>query len=520
MNVKGIKVETIFLILSLFFGLLILTLNPPFQVPDESEHYDKSYAISEGNILTGNIIKLPKSVMEIKKEFPMGDFDPGKMSKMMPNNTNTKDPSNLQRNDTHIGDFDPTKTPNNTNTKDPPNFQPNKNDFRGNRSDGGFGGGFSKNSNQEEYKKAHDLIKSYIFKPLNPEDVEEQNISTISSYPPASYIGSASGMFVGKLFNCSALMLLYIGRLVNLLIYVLCIYSAIKIIPIKKYVLLLFGLMPTTLFLGASLSADSLTIAVSFLIIAYFFKLSLVNEQIRRRDILILSTLTVFLILSKQIYAGLALLFFMIPKSRFTNIKERLVCLMAVFTPAIVVELLYSMAMKYVGNGYSISLIRDNFSIVGFLFNVFNALKSSLLTRIIPGTIGSIGFHLNHPIALTYIFLLVVVLTTLFDYSKYRLNLRIKTISLATFVLLSLVIFQMVSNWSSHFGDQNSLFGLQPRYFVPIILLPFMLINMKTFNRIKLSEKCSGLPTTFLIAFMVSTLAITIYSLYTGMSLF
>jgi uncharacterized membrane protein len=82
-------------------------------------------------------------------------------------------------------------------------------------------------------------------------------------YPPIPYIASASVMFIGKLLNFSPLDLIYPARLVNLFLYTLIVYMAIKLIPVHKWVLLLLALMPMTLYEAATLSADSFTIANS-----------------------------------------------------------------------------------------------------------------------------------------------------------------------------------------------------------------------------------------------------------------
>ncbi len=69
-------------------------------------------------------------------------------------------------------------------------------------------------------------------------------------------------------------MIIYLARFANLLLYVLIVYSAIKLTPVHKWVFFLLALMPMTLYEAASLSADSFTIAVSFLLIALFLKFS------------------------------------------------------------------------------------------------------------------------------------------------------------------------------------------------------------------------------------------------------
>jgi uncharacterized membrane protein len=73
-NLKPIKPDLFFLFISLFSGIVFLIFTPPFQVPDEINHFYKSYQISNGilfpetkdNRLGGYV---PKSFIEITKPF-------------------------------------------------------------------------------------------------------------------------------------------------------------------------------------------------------------------------------------------------------------------------------------------------------------------------------------------------------------------------------------------------------------------------------------------------------------------
>ena len=42
------NISKIFVISALFFGLIIMMMIPPFQVPDEAQHFEKAYVISQG----------------------------------------------------------------------------------------------------------------------------------------------------------------------------------------------------------------------------------------------------------------------------------------------------------------------------------------------------------------------------------------------------------------------------------------------------------------------------------------
>ncbi|MDR3291632.1 MAG: DUF2142 domain-containing protein [Methanobrevibacter sp.] len=87
------------------------------------------------------------------------------------------------------------------------------------------------------------------------------------NYMPLPYLGVAFVIKIGELLNSSLLALMYFGRLINLLIYTIIVYFSIKILPTGKYVFLLLALMPMSLYVASSISADSLNLALSFFII-------------------------------------------------------------------------------------------------------------------------------------------------------------------------------------------------------------------------------------------------------------
>jgi uncharacterized membrane protein len=73
------KIENTFLVMGLIFGLLVVFITPPFQVPDEASHFFRAYQISQGDLLpekrgqiTGGI--LPASLQELPAGFELGDW--------------------------------------------------------------------------------------------------------------------------------------------------------------------------------------------------------------------------------------------------------------------------------------------------------------------------------------------------------------------------------------------------------------------------------------------------------------
>lgn len=69
-----VSVEKVFVIFALLFGMLYAIITPPFQSVDEANHFLRSYAITEGQIVStkqdtavGSV--LPASLFQLVKNF-------------------------------------------------------------------------------------------------------------------------------------------------------------------------------------------------------------------------------------------------------------------------------------------------------------------------------------------------------------------------------------------------------------------------------------------------------------------
>ena len=78
-DIKALKAENIFVVLSLIMGLFYLVINPPFQAPDEAQHMFKMWGYTQGTLrfkvlqnYTGDV--LPLSLIKLSRyEFMRGD---------------------------------------------------------------------------------------------------------------------------------------------------------------------------------------------------------------------------------------------------------------------------------------------------------------------------------------------------------------------------------------------------------------------------------------------------------------
>lgn len=169
-DIKALKAENIFVVLSLIMGLFYLVINPPFQAPDEAQHMFKMWGYTQGTLrfkvlqnYTGDV--LPLSLIKLSRyEFMRGD-------------TNKKITVNEIKQ--------------------------------------------SLNVKLDKENKAF-----YTFNP--------------TSYTPVSYFPSFLLLWVMKLLNIAPLVMMYMLRLCSLFLYTGLMYYAIKIMPVKKWLFLLW----------------------------------------------------------------------------------------------------------------------------------------------------------------------------------------------------------------------------------------------------------------------------------------
>lgn len=327
-------------------------------------------------------------------------------------------------------------------------------------------------------------------------------------YPPVPYLASASAISIGKFFNLPILMLMYLGRFVNLLLYIFLVCMAIRVTPIHKWVFLLLALMPMALFQGASLSADSFTIGVSCLIIAYIFKLAFDDKKVDfdTKDTLILGLLFGMLALSKQVYCLLIFLFFMIPPSKFGGWKKKLLKFLYICLPVMLIIIFWSFlaAGLYNPQGTRSQLL----SVLENPLLFLNSLKVTIMDKFYYGLlmfVGDLGW-LDTPLPkwLVYCYITILILTSLMDKNDIKISLKQRLVPLFTFTLIFVSVFLLeYVTWSV---TDNIVTGVQGRYFIPIAPLLFMFFYN---NKLRISSKWRWNWLTILAIFL--TLSVTLF---------
>jgi uncharacterized membrane protein len=209
----------IFLLIALFLGTCFVAIIPPFQSPDEYNHFFRAWHISEGNLLPEKTFdarlggQLPKSLDSLKNTFLFL-----------------------------------------------------KNDYTA--------------------KTSQNEIFSAFSIPLNSEQRIFIDFPNTGIYAPTAYIPQAFGIFIGQFCRFSPLLIFYLARWMNLLVWIGIVYFAIRTMPFHAWTLAFCAILPATLVIAASLNADVITNALCFWIIAQFVSNS-------RNNVLIISALLI-----------------------------------------------------------------------------------------------------------------------------------------------------------------------------------------------------------------------------------
>jgi len=179
----------------------------------------------------------------------------------------------------------------------------------------------------EKKERLEDLL-ALIDVPLVPERRSFVGFPNTACYVPFLYLPQAAAIGVGRLFGLAPILLTYAGRAGNLAAWLCLGQLTLTATPIMRWPMLLLLLMPMSLFEAASLSADAMTNALSFLFTAYCVKFAVrETDRIGSREWALLTLLCATVAVSKQVYLPLGALVLWIPARKFGGRQRRIVYL-------------------------------------------------------------------------------------------------------------------------------------------------------------------------------------------------
>ena len=143
-------------------------------------------------------------------------------------------------------------------------------------------------------------------------------------YFPPLYWAQALGITLARLLGMGRVQMYIMGRLGNLLLYSAVIYFAIRRMPFFKTTMAAVALTPIAMQLEASFTYDAFVISLCFLFTAIVFDLTYNKEKITVKDTILLTALATLIAPSKAVYVVIVALGLIIPWKKFGSKKKYL----------------------------------------------------------------------------------------------------------------------------------------------------------------------------------------------------
>ena len=200
-----------------------------------------------------------------------------------------------------------------------------------------------------KYTIIDEFLKNNYEPNVTNEVNKEDTPSTPANYSVITYIFPAIGIAIARVLNGSIIDMYILGRIMNLVLYTILVYIALKILPFKKNIFYVIAFMPYMLLLASSYSIDGVCLGTIYIFTAYCFKLFKECETISLKQSLILLALFLIMLIGKGIgYMLLAVLVFILPLSK--TIKNNKKYLPQIITAGIILVIIATAFIIYLKN--------------------------------------------------------------------------------------------------------------------------------------------------------------------------
>ena len=332
-------------------------------------------------------------------------------------------------------------------------------------------------------------------RPLDVDRTKFIDMSGIHSYAPLPYIPQAVAIATGRSLGVGPLGLMYMGRLANALVAMLITAFAISLFPVGRTFALVVALLPMTQFMTASLSPDALIIAAAFLFTAVMARfLTDSHWPVQRQLIGFLSGLAMSVI--KVVYlpllfAGLSALFV---KGKFSNAAVRRDIFIQIAAAVATIALIWLWYWSLPVNSTSGLSAREGVNVHGQIAylsdDAFHALRIVVRSIYVKArffgetTIGMLGW-LNVPLA-NWVYLLLGLALLLSACAEPRAAslgvvaaLWLLLVSTTAVLLIFIALYVAWTPVRAYFVE-----GVQGRYFIPAMPMLGVAIASLVANRI------------------------------------
>ena len=354
---------------------------------------------------------------------------------------------------------------------------------------------------------------------IDYDDTKITSMDTVAIYSPVQYIPQAIGMVFSRLISDNLLLMLYMARLFNLIVCVVLLYFAIKLIPFGKLLVYLISILPLSIEAFSTMSPDGITISLSILLIAYILNIIFKKDRVvQKKDVAIISVISVIIALCKIVYVPLVTAILLIPASKFKSKKSKALISTFVIGISVIANLIwFKISTNYlalISGGSStdkiINVLTSPIDYFRMLLYTMNYNGSTYMERLF-GSVLAMGEFVKLYFIVPFVFSIFFLFESA---TNKELKKRFSKFQNIVIFLIALVVVGLVfTSLYVQYTDESSMTisGVQGRYFIPILLLVGLLLgNLKIHSDYDEKNKMKLYGITTLVLQLYIMLAIVI----------
>ena len=288
----------------------------------------------------------------------------------------------------------------------------------------------------------------------------------------------------------------YAGRLGNLIFFLISGYFAIKLLPNRKFILLVLLLSPKVMYISASLSGDVFTNGICILLFAYILNLVHTKRHIKIWEYFLLLFMIISVAVCKIVYIPLCFFILLIPTECFgkdnDDISKKKKIRYTILISFILIAIIIGFAWLSISSGYlGTSKPNSKLQVTYILTHPFEycaTLLRNIADNFVYYSLDMVGGWMQwgqmfelYPIISFSVFVLMFF-AFFVDKDIFELKLWQK-IFLGIFFLgiPALILTSLYVQWNSVSTEDigtSQINGVQGRYFTPIfMIIPFLFSN-------------------------------------------
>jgi uncharacterized membrane protein len=334
-----------------------------------------------------------------------------------------------------------------------------------------------------QHKTSRRFILDEFHRPLMEKDTQFVPFPNTSLYSIVPYAPQTLAMLLGRSLGLPGIALLYLGRFASVFAFALLGWAAIRIAPICKWPMCLILTCPMSLFLAGSVSADPITIGLSFLAIALVLRCALSQDRINWQKMVALLAVMLGVALCKSAYAPLSLLLLAIDRRKLGGRLRGWVCVLAIIAICLAAcaawsLLTHPLQVREAGDDPVMQLKWIEHHPIAYTDILCRSLATQSISMV-NSSIGILGW-LDTPMPRIFFDLYPLALAAILLTCEEQIPLPVRPRAIAAGVLIACIVLIVTANylvWNKI--GQSPIIGLQGRYFLPLAPLLFLIVRRR-----------------------------------------